>query len=173
MSFAEIGASCRWTTLASSLSGYAKFVLPASACTPTRQPDRLKVEGRVSVVPHIWLDGTNPTTASVIIDGSGRNWCRLSYQLGHELGHVLCNSWQANALPLRPTQWLEEILAEAFSLRGLARLADSWSEDPVLRDYPDYAKHLRRYRELTHRTVPSWRPAMPAAHLVRTKSHRS
>ncbi|HEX3860629.1 MAG TPA: transposase [Stellaceae bacterium] len=114
-----------------------------------RQPDRLKVEGRVSTVPHIWLDGSNPTAASVVIDGSGRNWCRLSYQLGHELGHVVCNSWDVVALPLKPSQWLEECLAEAFSLRGLARLADSWDANPVLTDHPDYGKHLRRYRELT------------------------
>src|SRR5579863_5730561 len=112
-----------------------------------RQPDRLRIESRMSTGPHIWLNGQNPTTASVVIDGSGRNWCRMAYQLGHELGHVVCNSWQLNALPLKPSQWLEESLAEAFSLRGLARLADSWEEDPVLPDHPDYAKHLRRYRE--------------------------
>lgn len=114
-----------------------------------RQPVRLKIEGRVAAVPHVWLDGSNPQTASIVIDGSGRNWCRMSYQLGHELGHVVCNSWQVDALPLRPSQWLEECLAEAFSLRGLARLADSWDEDPVLPEHADYGKHLRRYRELT------------------------
>jgi len=44
---------------------------------------------------------------------------------------------------------MEESLAEAFALRGLARLADSWERKAVLPDYLDYAKHLRRYRELT------------------------
>jgi hypothetical protein len=44
---------------------------------------------------------------------------------------------------------MEESLAEAFTLRGLARLADSWEQKAVLAEYPDYAKHLRRYRELT------------------------
>jgi transposase len=114
-----------------------------------RQPDRLNIEGRVAAGPHIWLDDTDPAAASVVVDGSGRNWCRLSYQLGHELGHVVCNSWDVDGVPLKPSQWLEECLAEAFSLRGLARLADSWDDDPVLPAYPDYGKHLRRYRELT------------------------
>jgi transposase len=44
---------------------------------------------------------------------------------------------------------LEESLAEAFTLRGMARLADSWEQEPLLAEYSDYAKHLRRYRELT------------------------
>jgi len=114
-----------------------------------RQPSRLKVNGRVAVGPHIWLDATEPDTATVVIDGSGRNWCRLSYQFGHELGHVVCNSWNVDSVPLYPTQWLEECLAEAFSLRGLALLADNWDADPVLAQDPDYGKHLRRYREFT------------------------
>jgi hypothetical protein len=31
----------------------------------------------------------------------------MVYQFGHELGHVLSNSWQPDSLPLRPSQWLE------------------------------------------------------------------
>jgi len=114
-----------------------------------RQPDRLRVQSSISGMPHVWLDFQNLTTATVVVDGSGCNWCRLAYQLGHELGHVVCNSWQADALPLKPSQWMEESVAEAFALRGLARLADRWEQQAVLAEYPDYAKHLRRYRELT------------------------
>src|SRR5215472_9230560 len=94
-----------------------------------RQPEELTVGGRVGGTPHVWLDGAKPAAATVVVDGSGSNWCRLSYQLGHELGHVICNSWQIDGVPLKPCQWLEESLAEAFSLRGLARLADSWDAD--------------------------------------------
>jgi len=113
-----------------------------------RQPNRLRVQGTIGG-PYVWLDDQQPTTATVVVDGSGCNWCRLAYQLGHELGHVVCNSWQTNALPLYPSQWMEESLAEAFTLRGLARLADSWEQIDVLAAYQEYAKHLRRYRELT------------------------
>ena len=113
-----------------------------------RQPDRLRIQSRIGG-PCVWLDFQNLMTATIVVDGTGRNWCRLAYQLGHELGHVVCNSWQPSAVPLKPSQWLEESLAEAFALRGLARLADSWEQEAVLAEYPDYAKHLRRYRELT------------------------
>ena len=110
-----------------------------------RQPDTLRVVSRLSGPPHVWL--ADPASACVIIDGSNRDWCRMAYQFGHELGHVLCNSWQIDALPMKPTQWLEESLVEAFSLRGIALLADSWEQDTPLADDKDYAKYLRRYRE--------------------------
>ena len=51
------------------------------------------------------------------------------------------------SLPLRPSQWLEEALVEAFTLRGLALIADSWEQDPWLPGETGYSKDLRRYRE--------------------------
>ena len=71
----------------------------------------------------------------------------MAYQFGHELGHVLSNSWQPEALPLRPSHWLEEALVEAFTLRGLALIADDWEQDPWLPGETGFSKHLRRYRE--------------------------
>ena len=71
----------------------------------------------------------------------------MAYQFGHELGHVLSNSWQPEALPLRPSHWLEEALVEAFTLRGLALIADDWEQDPWLHGETGFSKHLRRYRE--------------------------
>ena len=71
----------------------------------------------------------------------------MAYQFGHELGHVLSNSWQPEALPLRPSIWLEEALVEAFTLRGLALIADSWEQEPWLPEETGFSKHLRRYRE--------------------------
>ena len=71
----------------------------------------------------------------------------MVYQFGHELGHVLCNSWQPESLPMRPSHWLEEALVEAFTFRALALIADSWDEDPWLPDEVGYSKDLRRYRE--------------------------
>jgi transposase len=50
-------------------------------------------------------------------------------------------------LPLRPSIWLEESLVEAFTLRGLALIADSWERDPWLSGEAGYSKDLRRYRE--------------------------
>src|SRR5215470_1571637 len=59
-----------------------------------RQPDQLRIRSCTAGWPHVWLDSQRSTTATVAVDGSGCNWCRLAYQLGHELGHVVCNSWQ-------------------------------------------------------------------------------
>ena len=109
------------------------------------QPSVLRVESRSSGPPHIWLE--SPTKAHIVVDGTARDWGRMVYQFGHELGHVLSNSWQPNLLPLRPSIWLEEALVEAFTLRGLALIADSWEQDPWLPSEAGYSKDLRRYRE--------------------------
>src|ERR1700733_2265408 len=109
------------------------------------QPEVLRVESRSSGPPHIWLE--SPKRAYVVVDGTARDWGRMIYQFGHELGHVLSNSWQPDSLPLRPSQWLEEVLVEAFTFRSLALVADSWEQDSWLPGETGYSKDLRRYRE--------------------------
>jgi transposase len=109
------------------------------------QPAALCVESRPPGPPYVWLQSS--TRAHVVVDGTARDWCRMAYQFGHEFGHVLCNSWQPDSLPLRPSHWLEESLVEAFTLRGLALIADSWEQDPWLPSEAGYSKDLRRYRE--------------------------
>ena len=42
-------------------------------------------------------------------------------------------------------RWLEECLAEAFAIRGLARLADGWERDPPFPSNSRYAQALRDY----------------------------
>jgi len=79
------------------------------------------------------------------VDVQGNFWCQLAYQFGHELGHVLDNFWDPDSKPRPPCQWLEESLAEAFSLRGLGKLADSWEQRPLFNDAP-YANAVRQYR---------------------------
>jgi transposase len=109
------------------------------------QPASLRVESRSSEPPHIWLQSS--TQAHIVVDGTARDWGRMVYQFGHELGHVLANSWCPDSLPMRPSQWLEEALVEAFTFRGLVLIADSWEQDPWLSDEVNYTKDLRRYRE--------------------------
>jgi hypothetical protein len=70
----------------------------------------------------------------------------LAYQFGHELGHVLCNSWDRLARPSPPCQWLEESLVEAFTIRGLGLLAASWERDPPFDGDNGFAKSIQRYR---------------------------
>jgi len=79
------------------------------------------------------------------VDVGGNFWCQLAYQFGHELGHVLANSWGPDSEPRPPCLWLEEDLVEAFSLRGLGKLAASWEQHPIFNDAP-YANAIRQYQ---------------------------
>lgn len=111
-----------------------------------RQPQRLRVDDHRSGPPHVWLHSDHPDTAWVVVDIGARDWCRLSYQFGHELGHVLCNSWAWGDGPKPPTQWLEEAMVEAFSLRGLGLLADRWERQPPFPHDQAFAGAIRQYR---------------------------
>ena len=111
-----------------------------------RQPSRLRIENRTSGNPAIWLHDEGSTTDWVVVNIGPRDWSKLAYQFGHELGHVFANSWDASSKPGPPCQWLEEALVEAFSLRGLARLADSWERRPVFPNDQAFAGALRDYR---------------------------
>ena len=111
-----------------------------------RQPDGIYVENRSSGPPAIWLHTAPAQTAWIITSVGERDWCRLAYQFGHELGHVLANSWQRDAAPQPPCQWLEEALVEAFSLRGLGLLADSWAQSPPFQGDEEFSDKIRDYR---------------------------
>jgi hypothetical protein len=110
------------------------------------QPDRLRIEDHTSGPPFVWLHKENPTTAWIVVDVGTRAWSQLAYQFGHELGHVMCNSWMWKAETPPPSRWLEESLAEAFSIRGLGRLADAWERDPPFTGDARYGQSLRDYR---------------------------
>ncbi len=121
-----------------SLSGFALL--------SDRQPRGIRVESRAEDFPAIWLHDEDADLAWVLVVIGGCDWCQLAYQFGHELGHVLCNSWDELARPSAPCQWLEESLAEAFTIRGLGLLAASWESDPPFADDAEFANAIRRYR---------------------------
>jgi hypothetical protein len=110
-----------------------------------RQPSRLRVDEHPSGPPAVWLHDDGSTTAWTIVDIGQQAWSQLAYQFGHELGHVFANSWQPHAEPGGPCQWLEEALVEAFSLRGLARLADRWERSPPFAGDSAYGAAIRGY----------------------------
>ena len=111
-----------------------------------RQPEAIRVDSHTSGPPHIWLHYDGTPVAWIIVDIGPRDWSKLAYQFGHELGHVLCNSWAADAKPALPCQWLEEALVEAFSIRGLGLLAESWARDPPFPGDQAFGAAIRRYR---------------------------
>lgn len=112
-----------------------------------RQPSRLRVDEHTSGTPAIWLHPDGSSMAWIIVDIGERDWSKLAYQFGHELGHVTANSWQADAKPAPPCQWLEEATVEAFSLRGLGRLAKSWKENPPFAGDNAFGDAIARYRQ--------------------------
>jgi hypothetical protein len=112
-----------------------------------QQPDKLRIDEHSSGPPAIWLHSDPPKTAWIIVDIGPLDWCKLAYQFGHELGHVLCNSWGPSAQPRPPTQWLEEALVEAFSIRGLGLLAASWERYPPFAGDAGFAAPIRQYRD--------------------------
>jgi hypothetical protein len=112
-----------------------------------RQPGRLRVDSHTSGPPAVWLHDDGTSIAWVIVDIGPRDWSKLAYQFGHELGHVLANSWGPDAKPRNPCQWLEEALVESFSIRGLRLLADSWERDPPFPGDAAFGGAIRTYRE--------------------------
>jgi hypothetical protein len=121
--------------------------LAGIALVSDRQPDSIRIDDHPSGPPSMWLHFDNARTAWVIVDVGTRDWCRLAYQFGHELGHVLCNSWSASAKPQPPSQWLEEAMVEAFSIRGLGRLAASWKIDPPFARDNAFGAAVEKYRQ--------------------------
>ncbi|UGY22006.1 hypothetical protein HU675_0028855 [Bradyrhizobium septentrionale] len=112
-----------------------------------QQPETLRVDNHTAGSPAIWLHDDRPGTAWVIVNIGPRDWSKLAYQFGHELGHVLCNSWVRSAQPGPPCQWLEEALVEAFSIRGLGLLWESWEKSPPFAGDQAFAAAIRQYRE--------------------------
>ncbi|PBC08104.1 hypothetical protein [Mesorhizobium sp. WSM3859] len=112
-----------------------------------RQPTKLRVEEHTSGTPAIWLHPDGSSMAWIIVDIGERDWSKLAYQFGHELGHVTANSWQADAKPAPPCQWFEEAMVEAFSLRGLGLLAKSWMADPPFPGDNAFGDAIAGYRE--------------------------
>jgi hypothetical protein len=110
-----------------------------------RQPTRLRVDAHASGPPAVWLHPDGSTTAWIIVDIGDRAWSQLAYQFGHELGHVLANSWQPHAKPAAPCQWLEEAIVEAFALRGLRRLARNWKRHPPFPGDSAYGEAIAEY----------------------------
>ena len=111
-----------------------------------QQPTGLRVENHGSGSPAIWLHNDSSRIGWIFVNIGERDWSKLAYQFGHELGHVLANSWGPNSKPRRPCQWLEEALVEAFALRGLGKLADSWEQRPLFKNDAPFANAIRQYQ---------------------------
>ena len=111
-----------------------------------RQPGKIRVDNHASGLPAIQLHDDRTSVAWIIVDIGTDDWSKLSYQFGHELGHVFCNSWDAQSQTHPPCQWLEESMVEAFSIRGLGLLAASWERNPPFAGDAAFGAAIREYR---------------------------
>lgn len=121
-----------------------------------RQPRRLLIENIQSQTgqwaPMVVACDRPHQEAWIRVTIDGMHWARLAYQFGHELGHVLCNSWGYGAVPQAPCQWIEEVCVEAFSIRGLFEMGRRWAQRPPYPSWKAYAPHLIDYAETTLRS---------------------
>lgn len=110
-----------------------------------RQPASIIVENGSSSNPAIWLHQEPRSAAWIRLNAFPSAWCQLAYQFGHELGHVLANSWSTDSKPQPPSQWIEEALAESLSLFGLSRLAVDWRKFAPFPNNEAYSEEIQRY----------------------------
>jgi len=118
-----------------------------------RQPAKILVEN-IQGAPGRWapmvLATDRPGGAAWIrVTIDDKHWARLAYQFGHELGHVLANSWGTGAAPQIPCQWVEEVCVEAFSIRGLFEISQRWAVKPPYPNWRSCAPCLASYAEKT------------------------
>jgi len=111
-----------------------------------QQPRNLRVDEHSTGPPAVWLHTDHADTGIVNVDIPTDDWPRLAYQFGHELGHVLCNSWLWGDKPQLPCQWLEESMVEGLSLRSLLLLADSCEKTPLVPGDTAFPGVIRKYR---------------------------
>lgn len=128
------------------LSRMREVSLTGVSLLSDRQPGEIRIDNHATGSPAIWLHDDQTNIAWIIVDIGTDDWCKLSYQFGHELGHVLCNSWNARSQPHTPCQWLEESMVEAFSIRSLGLLAESWERNPPFAGDAAFGGAIREYR---------------------------
>lgn len=130
-----------------------------------KQPSALRIDRHLSGSPAVWLHQDAPETARIIVSSGERDWSQLAYQFGHELGHVVANSWLPDSIPKPPSHWLEEALVEAFSLRGLERLAASWADEPPFANDNAFGQSILEYqrRQIDLHRKSADAPAIPDA----------
>ena len=88
------------------------------------------------------LSNRGPNNEYIVLLNSGdRRWAQLSYQLAHELGHVLCREVNERA----PQHWFEEAFSEAMSIWTLEKMSQTWKTNPPYQTWASYADSIAQY----------------------------
>jgi hypothetical protein len=77
------------------------------------------------------------------LDVNGPFWAQYTFQLAHELGHVVCGY---DPDPHKQ-KWFEESLCETSSLYILRRSAETWKTSPPYPNWKGYATSLAAYAD--------------------------
>src|SRR5439155_25086603 len=85
-----------------------------------------------------------PSIYRIHLSEKGRDYVRFTYQLAHELGHVMLDPRRSNGLI--------ETLAVALSLQILDDMTDRWERDPPHDHWQSYAPEFRKYRVRTEKS---------------------
>lgn len=149
-----IEVSGDWGT--SSLSDVHSIVSSARASalqglslSGTLAPALLKVIGDPKrPCPQVWSRDEADRSATILLSSKDRYWAQLAYQFGHELGHVICNSWTSDGAKIfSPSHWLEEAIVEAFAVYCLRQMSTRWETQPPYPSFTSFATCLASYAE--------------------------
>ncbi len=117
----------------------AAHQLSSAAGSPQLPVLRVEASGGPIVLHRRDPDGAIRVRLAV----QGRRWAQMSYQFGHEMGHILC----AFDEDPDPHHWLEEAACEAASLFTLRKMARKWKRDPPYANWSSYSEHLEEYAQ--------------------------
>ena len=91
-------------------------------------------------VPYVEWPSPSPECYSIKLANIGaRDYCRLAFQLSHELAHVLMDPSRNNGAI--------EMIAVALSWQSLDLLSETWEVSPPHATWKSFARHFREYRK--------------------------
>lgn len=126
------------TEVGHDLTEVAKEILTVvQALFQTHPPDQFKfIEVKAGESPFSQLQ---QDICSITLYEQERYYARFTYQLAHELGHMM--------LGLRRTNAVIETLATAIMLKALEDMKERWAKSLSFPDWVEYAPEFTLYRE--------------------------
>jgi len=109
---------------------------------PALGPKPVVVQQASDGIPRACLNGLPKEYLVNVICLHSRQYDKLAFQVGHEMGHFFVDPHYSN--------WFVESACTAVSLLLLTALSQKWSTDPPFRNWRPYAANFEKYR---HKTV--------------------
>jgi len=73
-------------------------------------------------------------TFLISVNAGENDWLQFAYQLAHETGHLMAQSWQRHQKPGHHS-WLEEAVCGAYTIYGLRELSKNQAAQGPAHDY--------------------------------------